>query len=124
MEQIATHTVAPGSYPRRRHRRSFCVVLVAFTALACSLPAGASPPQPSGSRALFGGPLNLQRRESQLGRNLDVVRIYTKWGPNGPTVDVAALRPLVTAGTRTLIISTSLPWTEWKSQAAVRNGDS
>jgi hypothetical protein len=91
--------------------------------LACGLPASAAPPAPSAGRALFGGPLNLHAREGQLGRNLDVVRIYTKWGPNGPVLNVAALKPLVTAGTRTLLISTSLPWAEWRTQANTRNND-
>ena len=51
------------------------------------------------------------------------MRIYTKWGPNGPVVNVTALKPRVTAGTRTLLISASLPWTEWRTQAQTRNND-
>jgi hypothetical protein len=100
-----------------------CAGLVAVLAVAGALPAAAAPPTPSATRALFGGPLNLYNREAQLGRNLDVVRIYTKWGPNGPVANVASLKPLVTAGTRTLLISASLPWADWRSEAATRNGD-
>ena len=58
-----------------RHRRPAlmvaAIVLVALQVL--SSPATAAVPVPGPTRALFGGPLNLQAREPALGRPLDEV---------------------------------------------------
>lgn len=108
-----------------RHRRSAlmvaAIVLVALQVLAS--PATAAVPVPGPTRALFGGPLNLQAREPALGRPLDVVRIYTAWETGPPAVNTTQYRALMDGGNRTLLISASIGWISWQTQAKQRNSD-
>jgi hypothetical protein len=94
------------------------VLLVTFLASPA-----AAVPAPGPSRALWGGPTNLQTREAALGRTLDIVRIYTSWQTGPPAANTTALRSLVAGGNRTLLLSASIPWTSWSSTAKTRNSD-
>jgi hypothetical protein len=107
--------------PRRLLGLTACI-LVLLQVLAGI--AGAAVPEPGADRALWGGTQTLLPRESALGRPLDVVRAYSVWETGPPQVNTAQLRPMVTGGRRTLLVSATIPWSKWAAEATRRNGDS
>ena len=120
MAHDRSHDLGPGACMTRR--RGLVLLVAAALTIAAASPAGAVPPVPGPDRILFGGTLGLQAREAELGRKLDVVRVYNPW-TTGPTLNQAAFAPLTAGGTRTLLVSTSIDWPSWKSTAEARNRD-
>jgi len=98
------------------------VALVLAAVVGPPAPAAAEPPVPGGSRALFGGTKQLLADEAAMGRSLDVVRVYTRWD-TGPVLPTSTFAPMTDGGRRTLLVSTTIPWDAWKSEAQKRNGD-
>jgi hypothetical protein len=106
-------------------RSRFLITLLALVLMQLvSPPAVAAVPEPGPGRALWGGNLPLQLRESSLGRPLDVVRVYGQWSVAGPPqVNTAQLQNLTADGRRTLLASSGIPWDNWRNEARARNAD-
>src|SRR4051812_21887229 len=108
---------------RRWSRRVLVIAAVIATVLQFSSGVAGAVPEPGASRALWGGTEGLQAREGSLGRPLDLVRVYTQWVSGPPAVNATQLSALVAGGTRTLLISASIPWESWRSEGQRRNSD-
>ena len=105
-------------------RSSATTLLAALVVVLCQLsmaPAIAAP-EPGPDRALFGGVQNLMAKESSLGRQLDLVRVYSVW-QNGPPAIPPAVSSIMAGGTRTVLLSASIPWHGWEAQGHRLNND-
>ena len=105
-----------------RSRASLVIAVAVVVLCQLFLTPAAAAPEPGPARALFGGVQNLQAKEGSLGRQLDLVRVYSVW-QNGPPAIPPTVSTLMAGGTRTVLLSASIPWHGWHAQGQKLNND-
>jgi len=99
-----------------------CLAIAVVLVMAATPDVAGATAVPGPGRILLGGTQQLKGKEASVGRALDVVRTYTKW-ENGPTINTSTVGAFTAGGARTVFISSTFAWYDWRATATRVNSD-